>query len=163
PLSSYNTAIREKGIGIGERLIDFAGEMGVNIVQMVPGVACSDIPYHLSCEIAAESLVQLGEKAKAAGVIIGIENVCNKFLPGPLEFGRFLDEVNHPCVMAYFDIGNALATGYPEHFIDTLEDRIVAVHMKDYWQAAGVFTSIMEGDTNWPAVMQALEETSFKG
>lgn len=163
PLSSGHANIRQKGMQIGKKLIDFAAEMGVKIVQMVPGTASNETSYHISYELAVESLQQLGERAEASGVIIGIENVCNKFLPGPMEFSRFLDDVNNPCVKAYFDNGNALATGYPEHFIRILKDRIVAAHMKDYWQAAGVFTSIMEGDTSWPVVMQALEDNSFNG
>ncbi|GGB37457.1 TIM barrel protein [Virgibacillus dakarensis] len=163
PLSSGDTRIREKGLDIGGQLIDFAAEMGAKIVQIVPGAAFAETPYQVSYELAVESLFQLGERAASSGVIIGIENVCNKFLPSPLEFVRFLDDVNHPCVKAYFDNGNALATGYPEHFVNLLKDRIVAVHVKDYWQAAGDFVSILEGNTNWPAVMCALDEIPFKG
>lgn len=162
-ISSEDAIIRKKGEYIGMRLIEFAAEMEAKVIQVVPGVACAETSYEVSYELAAESLVKLGDEAASAGITIGIENVCNKFLPSPQEFAGFLDYISHPSVQAYFDNGNALATGYPEHFVNLLGDRIVAVHVKDYRQAVGDFVSILEGDTNWPVLMHALNDIPFKG
>lgn len=163
PLSSSNATLRKSGEDIGFRMIELAEAMGVGIIQFVPGVAKADTSYEDGYELAVESLSRLGDVASDAGVTIGIENVCNKFLPSPREYAGFLDDINHPSVKAYFDNGNALATGYPEHFIELLGDRIIAMHVKDYREHMGEFVSILEGDTNWPAMMGALKEIAYQG
>lgn len=163
PLSSNDPSVRQKGMYIGEKLIDFASEMGVEIVQMTPGVAYAGTPYQISYERAKEAFWELGDKAAAAGITIGIENVCKKFLASPLEFNNFLNDINHQSVQVYFDNGNALATGYPEHYINMLGDRFVAMHVKDLRLSVGDFVPIMEGDTNWPAMMNALNDIPYKG
>ena len=50
----------------------------------------------------------------------------------PLEMKRFIDEINHPFIKVYLDIGNILHFGYPHQWIETLGSRIVKVHVKDY-------------------------------
>lgn len=162
-LSSNDPRLRKSGEEIGRRMIEFAAEMDVKIIKVVPGTITGDISYGTAYENAVDSLIGLGEEAAAAGVTIGVENVYNKFLPSPREFVNFLDDINHPYVKAYFDNGNALVTGYPEHFIELLGDRIIAMHVKDYRQSIGSFVSILEGDTNWPAIMNALQDISYKG
>lgn len=162
-LSSDNTNLRKAGEDIGLRLIELATEMGTEIIQIVPGVATAETAYDVSYELAVESLTRLGEEAAAAGITIGVENVCNKFLASPREFVGFLDDINQSSVKAYFDSANAFATGYPEHLVSILGDRIAAMHVKDYRQATGDFVSILEGDTNWPVIMNALKDIPFRG
>lgn len=162
-LSSNDSTLRKSGEEIGRRMIEFAHEMDIDIIKVVPGTVTGDVSYCEAYENAIESLMNLGAEAEAAGITIGVENVYNKFLPSPREFVGFLDDINHPSVKAYFDNGNALVTGYPEHFIKLLGDRIVSIHVKDYRQSIGSFVSILEGDTNWPVVMTALQDLVYDG
>lgn len=162
-LSSNVPRIRKSGEEIGRRMIEFAAEMDVKVIKVVPGTVTEDVSYETAYENSVESLIHLAEEAGDAGITIGVENVCNKFLPSPREFVGFLDDINHEYVKAYFDNGNALITGYPEHFIELLGDRIVAMHVKDYRKSICSFVSILEGDTNWPAVMEALQDISYQG
>lgn len=62
--------------------------------------------------------------ARKHQIVMGIENVWNKFLLSPLEFRSFIDSFNSEYVGAYFDVGNVLLTGYPEHWIKILGSRI---------------------------------------
>lgn len=162
-LSSGGGGDRQRGEDIGLRMIELAVEMDVSIIQIVPGVTSPDVPYDTAYDRAQDSLSRLGAEASRAGVTIGIENVTNQFLPSPLEFVRFLDEINSPSVQAYFDNGNAMVTGHPEHFVRLLGRRIVAMHLKDYRRSARDFVSILEGDMNWPAVMALLRDIPYKG
>ncbi|HET7521776.1 MAG TPA: sugar phosphate isomerase/epimerase family protein [Bacillales bacterium] len=162
-LSSGDDSKRRRGEEIGLRMIELAARMGVSIIQIVPGVVTPDVPYDDAFNRAQESLARLGSEASRAGITIGIENVCNKFLPSPLEFVRFLDELNSPSVQAYFDNGNAAVTGHPEHFIQLLGRRIVAMHLKDYRESVGDFVSILEGDINWSVIMKALSDIPYAG
>lgn len=78
----------------------------------------------------------------------------------------FVDAVGHPAVGVYFDIGNALLTGYPDQWIRILADRIVAVHVKDYRRSPGGFDSFVDllaGDVDFPAVNQALLDIGYDG
>lgn len=163
-LSSGDKTLRGRGEDIGLRMIEMAAEMEVPIIQIVPGVTTADDPYDAAYNRAQESLARLGAEASKVGITIGIENVCNKFLPSPLEFVRFLDEINCPSVQAYFDNGNAMVTGHPEHFIHLLGERIVEMHVKDYRRnSMGDFVSILEGDMDWSAMMKALRDIPYTG
>ena len=78
----------------------------------------------------------------------------------------FIDQFNTPHVGSYFDVGNVLATGYPEHWISILGERIKRVHFKDYRKAVGTvdgFCDLLSGDVNWPAVMASLKDISYNG
>lgn len=163
PLSSGNSKLRKCGEEIGRRMIEFAAEMGVKMIKVLPGTITQHMSYCQAYKNSLKSLMHLGNEAQAVGVIIGVENVCNKFLPSPKEFVDFLNDLNHPSIKAYLDIGNALVTGYPEHFIEILDERIIGVHVKDYRESIRSFVSIMEGDTNWPAVMGALQNIPYQG
>src|SRR5690606_16928419 len=100
------------------------------------------------------------------GVQVCVENVWNKFLLSPLEMRGFLDGLKSSSVGSYFDVGNVLATGYPEHWIQLLGSRIKRVHFKDYRRAVGTadgFCDLLSGDVNWPGVVSALCSIGYDG
>ncbi|TCP21674.1 hexulose-6-phosphate isomerase [Scopulibacillus darangshiensis] len=162
-LSSGDHALRARGEEIASHMIEIASEMGTKVVQLVPGVVTTETCYDEAYSLAQETLSRLATRASSCNVTIAIENVCNKFLPSALEFTRFLDEINHPSLQAYFDNGNALVTGFPEHYVSLLGTRIVAMHLKDYRANAGDFVPILEGDTNWPVMMKAINDIPYTG
>jgi len=162
-LTSENRDLRKRGEDIALHMIEIATEIGAKVIQVVPGTVSRDTPYEQAYERAQESLTLLASEAAAAGVIIAVENVCNKFLPSPMEYARFLNEINHPAIKAYFDSGNAMVTGHPEHFINAIGDQIVAMHVKDYRYASGDFVAPLSGDAEWPGIMNALSEAKMDG
>ena len=91
-------------------------------VDFVPGSAVID--YEYAYERAQESIRKLVPYAESAGVAIAIENVWNKFLLSPLELRTFIDEIGSDYVGSYFDVGNVVHNGYPEHWIRILGERI---------------------------------------
>ena len=107
-------------------------------------------------------LIPLAEESK---VIIGIEEVWNKFLLSPLEFARFVDEFNSPWIRAYFDIGNVAIQGYPQDWIRVLGKRIIKLHFKDFSfkKRLAEFTPLLEGEIDWRAVHAALADIGFQG
>ncbi len=67
-------------------------------------------------------------------------------------------------VGSYFDVGNVLYSGYPEHWIKILGKRIKKVHFKDYRREAGGlsgFVDLLSGDVNWPKVMDAFMAVGY--
>ena len=172
PLTSDDEQIREKGIEIVEKMLDMAKALGADAVLVVPGAV--DVrfipdfkhkaPYDVAYDRALAALMRLKEKAEALKVHIGVENVWNLFLLSPLEMRDFIDKVGSPYVGAYFDVGNVVATGFPEQWITILGKRIVKVHFKDYRADAGGlhgFVDLLAGDVNWPAVMQAFKQIGY--
>jgi hexulose-6-phosphate isomerase len=98
-------------------------------------------------------------------VVIGIEEVWNKFLLSPLEMARYVDEFNSPWIRAYFDVGNVAFYGYPHDWIRTLGKRIVKLHFKDFAfrKRMAEFTPLLEGDIDFKAVHQALLDIGYRG
>ena len=103
--------------------------------------------------------------ASQVGVRLGVENVWNRFL-SPLEMCDFIDFFRSPWVGAYFDVANVMLYGHPEHWIELLGRRILAMHMKDFRVAVGNmdgFVDILDGDVDFVAVMAACAATGFAG
>ncbi|MCK5000324.1 MAG: sugar phosphate isomerase/epimerase, partial [Anaerohalosphaera sp.] len=91
--------------------------------------------------------------------------VWNKFLLSPLEMRDFIDSFGSDMVGSYFDAGNVLLTGYPEHWISILGSRIKRVHVKDFKNVGTVegFVDMLEGDVDFKAVRTALEAIKYDG
>jgi L-ribulose-5-phosphate 3-epimerase len=113
-----------------------------------------------------EGIAELLPHAEAVGVKMGIENVWNKMLITPGEMHWFLGSFNSPWVGCLFDVGNIIPFGYPEQWIRSLKEKIIAIHFKDYRRSVGTadgFVDLLEGDVNFPEVMKALGEIGFDG
>ena len=171
--ASANPEIRNKAAGILSRQIQAAELLGLDAILVVPGAVgvdfipgCEVVPYELAYQRASDLIRQLLPEAERRRVKIGIENVWNKFLTSPLEMRAFIDQFNSEWVGAYFDVGNVLATGYPEHWIEVLGKRIIRVHFKDYRRAVGSvdgFCDLLSGDVNWPQVVASLRAIHYTG
>lgn len=166
PLTSPDPKVREKGREVLEKTMRIAHWAGVNSVLVVPGIVTPDVPYDVAMENAIDSIRALVPTGEQLNVSMAIENVWNKFLLSPTEMRDFIDQFESPAVGAFFDIGNILLYGYPEHWISVLGSRIRKVHAKDFRANVGNldgFVMLMEGDVNWPAVMQALRGIGYDG
>jgi L-ribulose-5-phosphate 3-epimerase len=171
--ASADASVRAKADAILKKQLEAAAELQAGAVLVVPGAVGVDfipgaevVPYDKAWERATAFVERALPTAEKLGVVIGIENVWNKFLLSPLEMKSFVDQFNSKFVKSYFDVGNTLATSYPEHWISILGDRIERVHFKDYRRAVGSvdgFVDLLSGDVNWPAVVQALKDTGYKG
>ena len=170
---SADPAVREKAAAILKKQIECASALGIDAILVVPGAvgvdfipSCEIVPYPLAYERATDFIKAALPAAEAMGVTLCIENVWNKFLLSPLEMKAFIDSFGSERVGSYFDVGNTLATGYPEHWIATLGTRIKRVHFKDYRRAVGSvdgFCDLLSGDVNWPGVMEELKSANYQG
>jgi len=86
---------------------------------------------------------------------------------------RYVDEINSPWCGQYFDVGNCVKYGWPEHWIAVLGKRIKKIDIKEFSRklmntkgpGAGFGLKIGDpaGDCDWPAVMQALQSIGYNG
>jgi hexulose-6-phosphate isomerase len=136
---------------------------GADVVLLVPAVVNPQTSYRDAYTRSQKQIRQLIPLAKELGVIIAVEEVWNKFLLSPLEFARYVDELDSPWVKAYFDVGNVVLFGFPQDWIRTLGKRIVRIHLKDFKSETRQFVPLREGSINWPEVRKALDEVGYRG
>lgn len=169
-LTANDAAVREKAENIVRKQVDVASWLGCDTILVIPGMTAGLTPggeivsYDVVYERALKAVKSLAPYAEECKVKIGLENVWNKFLLSPIEMRDFIDEVNSPCVGAYFDVGNVILNGYPEQWINILGNRIAKVHFKDFRRSIGTldgFVDILSGDVDYPAVMKALENIGY--
>lgn len=166
PLNSPDPTIREQGKEVARRMIDACQVFGGDTVLVVPGVVTADNDYEMCYQLAQEALRELAPYAEERGIVIGVENVWNKFLYSPLEMRQFIDEINHPFIKIYFDAGNVLQFGYPHQWVTILGERIAKVHVKDFSTNVGNitgFTNLLAGDVDWSRLISALKESGYDG
>ena len=173
PLTSEDKTTAEKGKDVVKKAVEIASIFQADTVLVIPGVvgsvllAPTDVyPYDTVYKKSQEVLKELAPFAKEHQVYLGVENVWNKFLLSPTEMRNFIDEIDEEYVAAYFDVGNVLLYGYPEQWIRVLGKRIKKVHLKDFRTSVGTldgFVNLLEGDVNWPEVMNAFKEIGYDG
>lgn len=144
---------------------------GGTTVLLVPGVVNEGTSYKDAYERSQAEIRKLIPIAEKTGIKIALENVWNNFLISPVEAARYVDEINHPLVGWYFDVGNILRYGWPEHWIEALGKRIMKIDIKEFsrkkqqdeglWKGFNV--ELLEGDCNWPVVNQALAKIGYSG
>lgn len=171
PLSDPDPEVRKKCIQSVATSLRQVKELGGDTVLVVPGVVNEKVSYEQAYINSQNSIRELIPYAEETGMQIALENVWNNFLLSPVEAKHFVDEINHPLVGWYFDIGNILRYGWPEHWIQTLNRRIMKLHIKEFsrelmnskglWE--GFKVDLLKGDNNWPVVMQAVREIGHTG
>lgn len=171
-LSSADPAVRASGVRALEQALRDSKLYGGTTVLLVPGkvergkVSYADVYQRSQAEI--RKVLPLAEEL---GIKIAIENVWNDFLLSPLEEARYIDEFDSPYVGAYFDVGNVLRYGWPEEWIRVLGKRILKVDIKEFSVAKmrneglgkGFGVELLDGDNNWPAVMEAFRDIGYQG
>ena len=168
PLSSSDPEVVGKSVAGMETSLRNAKLWGCDSVLLVPAVVNAETPYKdawtRSQKVIRERILPLATELK---VVVGIEEVWNKFLLSPLEMAAYVDELKSPWVKAYFDVGNMLFYGFPQDWVRTLGKRIHRVHIKDFKLERGkgqfFWKNIGEGDVDWVEVRKALAEVGYDG
>src|SRR5213596_2901061 len=164
PLSAPDEATRKIGFdGLVLSLQD-AQAYGASSVLLVPGVARDGVTYQQCFERSIVEIKKAIPVAKETGVMIAIENVGNNFITSPEQAVEYLDAINSEWAGWHFDIGNAGRIGPAERWIRVIGKRILRIHVKDYSAKpadpaarGNARPKLLDGDTNWPAVMKALD------
>jgi hexulose-6-phosphate isomerase len=176
PLSSNDPAKRARGLELAGKMVEAAHLLGTQNLLVVPGAVC--IPWRTDhepvpndvCEKRAREavgkMIPLAEKHK---VLLNMENIFfNGFLMTPMEMNAFVDSFNSEWVKVHFDTGNIMEYQYPEHWINLLGKRIQNVHLKEFTKkgtdhSLEAFRPLLDGTTNWPAVLEAFDRTGYTG
>jgi hexulose-6-phosphate isomerase len=176
PLSSNDPAKRARGLELAGKITEAAHDLGTENVLVVPGAV--HIPWRTDHEPvpnavcdkrareAVKALLPLAEKLK---VSLNIENIFfNGYLMTPGEMIDFVDSFQSDRLRVHFDTGNIMMFQFPEHWIDQLGPRIKNVHFKEFTKkgtdySLETFRPLLDGTTNWPAVIEAFDRIGYKG
>ena len=170
-LSDPDAAVRAEGLDGLETALRDAKAYGGSTVLLVPAVVTEEVGYDEAYVRSQAEIRKVLPLSQELGVRIAIENVWNRFLLSPLETARYIDEFESPWIGAYFDVGNVVNFGWPEHWIRILGPRIMKLDIKEYSReardregpSAGFRVPLGEGSVRWPAVLQALADVGFEG
>ena len=162
PLSDADPAVRAKGIDCLKQSLETARIVGADTVLLVPGVVKPDVTYEEAWTRSQVEIRRILPEYEAAHVYLAIEEVGNKMLLCAPELARYIDDFASPWVVAYFDVGNIINYGFPEHWVRTLGKRIKKVHVKG-WSAQTRFATpdLFGGTIDWPSVMKEIKAIGY--
>lgn len=162
PLSDADDTVRAESRDGMLDSIATATAVGADAVLLVPAVVNEATRYEAAYERSQTEIRKLIPAAAEKDITIALENVWNKFLLSPIEFSQYLDGFESETITAYFDVGNIVLYGYPQHWIRSLGSRISKVHVKGFNANESRFTYLIEDCTiDWNAVMVAFEEIGY--
>jgi hexulose-6-phosphate isomerase len=98
-----------------------------------------------------------------------MENIFfNGFLMTPMEMNSFVDSLQHERVRVHYDTGNIAMFQHAEHWVPILGQRIKNIHLKEFTKkgtdfSLETFRPLLDGTTNWPALLDELEKVKYRG
>ncbi len=163
PLSSADSAIVTKSLERMEVSMRNASLWGADSVLLVPAVVNPETSIPVAWQRSVPQIRKLIPLAQKLRVVIGIEEVWNKFLLTPYDHARYVDEFKSPWVRAYFDVGNIVMYGYPQEWIRHLGKRIGRFHLKDFDTKTRQFVNLGDGSIDWKEVRKAIADIGYSG
>ena len=176
PLTSNDPAERARGMELAGKMTQAAHDLGTENLLVVPGAVHmpwredhDPTPNDICLKRAKEAIGKLLPQAERLKVSLNMENIFfNGFLLSPFEMVDFVDGFSSEHVKVHFDTGNIMEYQFPEHWIPILGDRIKNVHLKEYTKkgtdhSLEAFRPLLDGTTNWPAVLEAFDQIAYDG
>lgn len=156
-LNQYPLASDPRGPAWLEQAVEAAADLGAPVVLLAffgKGDLLDDGKLKTNdVAVVVERLRAAAPKAKAAGVVLGVESYLSA-----RQHADLLRRVDHPSVRIYYDVRNATDQGYdPPAEIRFLRDRIAMFHFKDGPNYLG------EGRVRWKPVAEAIAEIGYRG
>lgn len=176
PLTDNDPGKRTRSLELATQMTHAAHELGTKNLLVVPGSV--HIPWRDDYDPVAndvcdrrarEAISTLLPTAEKLDVSLNIENIFfNGYLMTPGEMIDFVDHFSSPHVNVHFDTGNIMLFQFPEHWIRILGQRIRNVHLKEFTKkgtdhSLESFRPLLDGTTDWPAVMEAFAQTGYDG
>src|SRR5262249_40219718 len=176
PLTSNDSAKRARALELAAKMTQAAHDLGPETLLVAPGAVhipwrtdYEPVPNDVCDKRAREAVAKLLPTAEKLGVFMNIENIFfNGYLMTPGEMIDFVDSFKSDRVRVHFDTGNIMMFQFPEHWIAQLGGRIKNVHLKEFTKkgtdySLESFRPLLDGTTNWPAVLEAFDKTGYRG
>jgi len=164
PLGSHSPQLRQQGQEILRKAIDFAGDIGLRVVQVMG----YDVFYETSDDETRvnfiESLREGARWAGQAGVMLGLENLDTPFVECLSKALAIIHEIDSPWLQLYPDIGNLAAAGYyPPDELALAPRKVLGIHVKDALPRVIRGVPFEKGIVPFHETFRALAQTGFWG
>jgi L-ribulose-5-phosphate 3-epimerase len=164
PLGSHTSEIRQQGQEILRKAIEFAGDIGLRVVQ----VMAYDVFYETSDNDTRvyflEGLEHGARWAAQSGVMLGLENLDTPFVDSIDKALAVIREIDSPWLHLYPDIGNLAAAGYcPPDEVNLAKGQLLGIHVKDSLPRVIRGVPFGEGIVPFQETFQALVKMGFWG
>lgn len=176
PLTDHEPGKRARGLELAQLMTHAAHELGTENLLVVPGAVhipwrddYDPVPNDVCDQRARKAIQSLVPTAEKLNINLNIENIFfNGYLMTPQEMNTFVDSFSSERVMVHFDTGNIMLFQFPEHWISILGQRIQNVHLKEFTKkgtdhSLESFRPLLDGTTNWPAVLESLDANRYRG
>ncbi len=164
PLGSHSPELRRQGQDILRKAIDFAGDVGLRVVQVMG----YDVFYETSDEETGANFIdglRLGTRwAEQSGVMLGLENLDTPFVENMSTALSIIREIDLPWLRLYPDMGNLSAAGYyPPDELTLAKGQLLGVHVKDALPKIIRGVPFEKGIVPFRETFQALVKMGFWG
>lgn len=164
PLGSHTPELRRRGLEILHKAIDFAGDIGLRVVQVMG----YDVFYEPSDDETnvnfVDSLHYGVRWASQAGVMLGLENLDTPYVENLSKALAIINEIDSPWLQLYPDIGNLAAAGYhPPDQLILAQRRILGLHVKDAMPRVIRGIPFEQGIVPFQETFRVLAQTGFWG
>lgn len=176
PLTSNDPQERARGMELAAKMTEAAHHLGAENLLVVPGAVHmpwredhDPTPNDVCDQRARAAIGKLLPAAEKLKVHLNIENIFfNGYLMTPMEMNGFVDHFDSEYVQVHFDTGNIMLFQFPEHWIPVMGKRIKNVHLKEFTKkgtdhSLESFRPLLDGTTNWPAVIEAFDAVDYRG
>ncbi len=167
---------RKRGVELAGKMIEAARLLDTDNLLVVPGSVYAPwipeeppVPHDVALQRATDAVRSLIPAATKHKVYLNMENIfANGFLHSPQEMNGFVDQFKSDRVKVHFDTGNIMQYHFPEHWIPILGKRTQNIHLKEYSKKVhefnlNAFRLLLDGTTDWPAVLEALDKVEYRG
>ncbi|MHC1684270.1 MAG: L-ribulose-5-phosphate 3-epimerase [Clostridiaceae bacterium] len=136
PIGSRDELVRNRGLEIMKKAIDFASDLGIRIIQL----AGYDVYYEESTaetrQLFKTNLAKCTEMAAKNGIILAFETMETEFMNTVEKAMDYVKAIDSPYLQVYPDCGNIknAAVSYDKSVVEDLrtgESHIAAVHLKE--------------------------------
>ena len=175
PLTSNDPQERKRGMELAGLMTRAAHDLGVENLWWCPApYTCPGVRITIQRPTAfdkraREAMGKLLPTAEKLKVKLNVENIFfNGYLLSPEEMNDFVDPFGSEYLNVHFDTGNIMLFEFPEHWIPQLGKRIQNVHLKEFSKkgtdhSLECFRPLLDGTTNWPAVIEAFDKSGYDG
>ncbi len=171
PFGSKEPEIRENAYAIMDKAIQFAGELGIRVIQL----AGYDVYYENSTQDSVrrfgEGMQWAAERAAAAQVMLAMEIMDTPFMNSITKHMVYEERIHSPWYRVYPDLGNL--TAWRENDVEAELSKginsIVAIHLKDTIPPTDTFKGQFKsvpfgmGCVDFPAHFGQLEKLGYTG
>lgn len=148
---------KNKSVEILKYLIKQCAQIGIKSIE-IPMVDNSKIETEAEKELFIECLKECLPVAETYNIKVGLETSLN-----PDDFKALIEKINHPLVVANYDIGNSASLGYnTEEEVLKLGTWINNVHIKDRLLGSGT-VPLGEGNANFDLFFKTLNRIAYSG